>query len=73
MKYVRDKIKELEDTTGTITYMLRLNPDHIDGAKWRQCSAREYFTARSLHGFGGMVETKTILNFYNGNTKEFVI
>jgi hypothetical protein len=67
------KIKELEKTTGTITYMLRLDPECVPEAVWRQCSAQEYFVALSNRNFGGMVQTKTILNLYDGGeSREFI-
>jgi hypothetical protein len=66
----RSKIKELEKTTGTITYMIRLDPDYVPMAEWRQCTAHEYITTIENRHFGGFVQTKTILNMYNGERKE---
>ncbi len=57
-------ITHLEETTGTIQYFIRLNPDvHSDGF-WRECSGKDYFTAKQHKHFGGMVETKTAILFY---------
>jgi len=69
----REKLKAIEDTTGSITYMLRLDPDHVPESSWRPCTAKEYFNAMEKHHFGGLVEVKTILNFYSGESKELVL
>ncbi len=70
MQKEAEVIDHLQETTGAISYHIRLDPDLHENAKWRQCSGRDYFIAKANKLFGGLVEVKTQLHFYGGDVKE---
>lgn len=64
LSHEADQINQIEETTGTVRYYIRLNPDiHAEGF-WRECTSKEYFDTKQARHFGGLVETKTALQFY---------
>lgn len=65
-------INHLQEATGTISYHIRLDPDLVESATWRECTTKDYFTAKENKLFGGMVEVKTQLHFYGGDTSKEV-
>ncbi len=59
------KLAKLTETTGTVRYFVRLNPKIHEGGSWRECGVKEYFTSIASKYFGGLIQVKTEMDYYN--------
>jgi hypothetical protein len=72
----RQKVRHLQQTTGEIKYFVRLNPEvHLnEKCPWRECLPDEFFAVLRHDCFGGLIETRTTMDYYtDGRVRDIMI